>query len=112
MTERAFRLGLTIQDDADIDGAHAAIALAAEEGKDTPILYIQAGGFPATDAGARMLAGMLEDAAEAIYEKVGRPEVHTDTAALHAIHVHTGPVPTVERKRTPRFNPQPRGKQG
>src|SRR5690349_6515119 len=95
--ERRFRLGLTIQDNPEFDGLHAAIALVHEPDKDTPLLNIMAGGVPATDEGAAQLADALRDAAEAIDEYLQRPREHTDTATL----------PTV--KPRPRFNPRAAG---
>lgn len=99
--ERRFRLGLTIQDNPEFDGLHAAIALVHEDSRDTPLLNIMAGGVPPTNEGAAMLADALRDAADAIDEYLGGDRAHTDTATM----------PTVQPKR-PRFNPRPAGPQG
>lgn len=96
--ERAFRLNLTIQDKSEFEGLHVAIALADEEGKSTPVLAVIAGGVPASDEGAGLVADMLRDAADAIDEHLGKERPHTDTAAM----------PVVKR---PRFNPRPMGAQ-
>lgn len=97
MPERKFRLGLTIKDNPAIEGAHALLVLADEDGKDTPILVIEAGGVPASNEGAALIAGMFEDAAGAIREYLGEaaPEPSTDTAELPKVRPH--------------FNPRPRG---
>jgi hypothetical protein len=105
--ERRFRLGLTIQDNPEFDGLHAAIALVHEEGKDTPLLNIMAGGVPANNEGAGMLADALRDAAEAIDEYLGREREHTMTDTLPTIKVPTSDEP--EPKPRPRFNPRPAG---
>lgn len=94
--DREFRLALSIQDDQDIPGLHALLVLMAEEGKDTPVLVVQAGGVDASAQGAGMLADMLRDAADAIDDHLGKERPHTDTAAM----------PVVTR---PKFNPRPAG---
>lgn len=94
--EREFRLSLTIQDDPAFDGLHVAIALASEEGKDTPLLAVIAGGVPASQEGAGLIADMLRDAADAIDDHLGKERPHT----------HTDSMPVIKR---PTFNPQPRG---
>lgn len=100
--EREFRLSLTIQEDAAFTGAHATLALmstAEEDGQDTPMLAIMAGGFSKDAEGAGELADMLRDAADAIDDHLGRPRPHHDTATLPVLQTR------------PRFNPRPRGAQ-
>lgn len=97
---RRFRLALTIQDNPEVEGAHALLALAEEPGKDTPVLAIQAGGFTADAEGAALLANMLRDAAEAIDSHLSEGEIH------HAEQTPTSALPVVKR---PRFNPRPMG---
>lgn len=96
---RRFRLALTIKDDPEIEGAHAVLALAEEEGKRTPVLAIQAGGFTPDAEGAHLLAQMLRDAADAI-------DSHLTEGQTHAVPLDTSDLPTVKR---PRFNPRPVG---
>lgn len=98
--QRGFRLQFTILDEHEqiADGLHAAIALVADSEHDTPALMIQAGGVPASEEGAGIIADMLRDAADAIDEHLGRERKHVDTASM----------PTLKPKRRP-FNPQPAG---
>ena len=100
--DRGFKLALTIKDNPDFDGAHAVMALGLDD-NDTPILAIEAGGFPPTAEGAAELADMLRDTADAIDDHLARPRPHHDTASLPTINP--------ERPKRPRFNPKPRGAQ-
>ena len=100
--ERRFRLAMTIQDNAEMEGAHAILALTEEEGKATPVLAIQAGGFTPDAAGALLLANMLSDASQAIMDNLTEGSV-----GVHVVDVpDTASLPVVKR---PRFNPRPVG---
>jgi hypothetical protein len=100
--DRRFRLGLTIQDNPEFEGLHAAIALVTESTHDTPLLNIMAGGVPPDNEGAAMLADALRDAADAIDEYLGRERVHTATDTMPAIKVPEPP-------KRPMFNPRKAG---
>lgn len=109
MSERQFRLALQIKElDANIPGAHVVMALADEPDRSTPLLAIEAGGFPSNDVGAAMLADMFEDAASAIREYLSDAAVatarDTDTSALPTVAVESPIVPP-----RPKFNPRPIG---
>jgi hypothetical protein len=96
--ERKFRLALTIKDNPAIEGAHALLVLAKEDGKSTPVLVIEAGGVEATHEGAAKLAGMFSDAAGAIEE-------YLVSEGVMPVSHHTQELPVVR----PRFNPKPAG---
>lgn len=96
--QRKFRLAFTIKDNPAIDGVHAAIVLANEDGKDTPVLVIEAGGVEPSHEGAALIVGMLQDAAGAINEYLREAGV--------AVESHTAELPTIK----PHFNPKPRPK--